>query len=514
MRIAGRYDVICAGSGLSSYLSGALLAKSGLKVLLIDSESQPLIDPHSQVLFGLQNVEMFRKNLEDLGLGDEWKKCKLFQSVSQVLLPEKRVFIGLDPSVTKKEFEREISSHSSEAWRFFERFYEASKRLPHLIENVLRFNQGDASEQRQWKDFWGPLFPALRADVKKRFRDLPIPSQTKTILKEFERIAMPMLGSLSFCSPQNFSPEHYIRSLPIFLKGGLYPEGGVRTLQQKLLQVVRDSGGDIKQHTSIEALIATDRNVNGVLMSSHEGMIYSDVVVLSEDHYRLYKTLPKPMQDPVVVRSLSKIVPTHWRYSLSLKVKKQYVPVGASESMSFVASEQHPLEEENFLTVQILSSNDLETEILVTALVPSSKKAFDYLYLQKLSGRMLQVFKQIFPFFEEALLSITPDPKKGPEEIKRVYFSEQGSSALPQSLFHYGIWGADGLQDFSSVAWNTPHPNLYFVGRPIYPVLGAFSEVFTSNKVAEDILSSRKVPAALPQVNESDVNPTPPEANV
>jgi len=184
MRLADQYDVICAGSGLSSYLCAALLAKAGKRVLVIDDEDQalarvleknPLFDPDFALFGGLDETAALGKSLGELGLllDKEGKPAfHFYPEVTQVLTADHRIVFHKDGTETCREVRRELKGSSDAVCDFFSTIYESGKTVSSFVENVLNPGQTGAAEASAWKKFWGPYFKVINQPAPVALRDV------------------------------------------------------------------------------------------------------------------------------------------------------------------------------------------------------------------------------------------------------------------------------------------------------------------------------------------------------
>src|SRR5579862_5374654 len=115
MRIKERYDVICAGGSLSSYLCGALLARAGRKVLVVEDPDRAMartygsgfvFDPDFTGFVGLAETGSFGRSIRELGIEDE-----MFVGSSaelQVITPGYRIDFSPDNELLRRSLRREI----------------------------------------------------------------------------------------------------------------------------------------------------------------------------------------------------------------------------------------------------------------------------------------------------------------------------------------------------------------------------------------------------------------------
>ncbi|MBI2606723.1 MAG: hypothetical protein HYW49_11655 [Deltaproteobacteria bacterium] len=499
---ASRYDLICCGGSLASYLTAALAAKTGLSVLLLDWYAQPESDsaPSRALLDAIPSLFSFESSdnvlrcFEKLGVSFDRSGLQKAESVLQVLLKDQRFVISDSFEMTLSELEREVPC-GEELRSFLSKIYGARKSLPRFTHDITRLVRLGSSEAWRVRSFWGRKYRVLTARKCVPFSSL-FADGDKSIA---HRLACAMLGALTHSVPVNIGAEQCLRSLPIFLGGRYWLRSGSEALKADLARVIRVHGGDIKKGISADSLVADRDRLLGVLLTSHDGIVTADHVVVGCAHKRLYSTLPPPMRDSAVMRGLTRIQPSLWRFSISVGVRKQAIPVGSTSLMVRIADFEAPLSEDNLISIQIvpelrsgagasesgLRESDV-TRILLTALVPYRASSLDYRYLRRLAGRMLRALFEVMPFSDEHVVSLTPDFLKDEDAIRK-YYSFRGLDWMPEELIHYYVQGHRGAQDFWSIAVKSGIPNLYFVGRPIWPSLGTYGEILSAMEVYEDL---------------------------
>lgn len=500
MRLADHYDVICAGSGLSSYLCAALLAKAGKRVLVIDDEDHALarvssgdcvFDPDFALFGGLEESAALGRSLKELGLMEEQPSSfRPFNEITQVLTSDHRIVFWKDSGETCREVRRELKGSSDSVCEFFAMLYEAGGKISSFVENAVNPGQAAAGDVNSWKKFWGKYYSAIHRQHPLALREA-LAGQSA---EECEHLSAALLGALSYAAPVNLGFEQGIRGLTLPFRGLYYYLGGLDALKEKLGAIVVGSGGGIKKDARVESLIAEDKKIAGVLLSSFEGIIRADIVVLSSRLRKLYATLPAQMQDPSLLRMLGRIEPNSWRYTIAVTVNKKVLPIGATSNMIYVGSYQLPLQEENYLRIQILPdeacAENVQPEtatLLLTALVPYRASSMDYGYLRRLGGRMLQTLAELFPFLEENIVKIFPDIRAG-EDSLRSFYPFNDPEWVPENLIQYYLRGHKQAQDFWGPSWTTPHSNLYLAGRAIWPALGIYGEALTARKIFDDVM--------------------------
>lgn len=494
MRLSDRYDVVCSGGSLSSYLSAALIARYGRRVLVVDDEPSHaprvyrgsfLFDPDFPLFPGLLHPGGLGGLLSTLGIESELSKFVPVGVVSQVVGPAHRTVFGGGEAQLWEDLEQDFRG-GEELSRFFRTLYRAPEEIPAFVAEVPTMGQSSSGELRRWRKFWGPQFEAIRAAHAVRLSRMPgggVPAAG-------EELATALLGSLSYSAPLNVGGEQCLRGLPVFLRGQHHHPEGAFALKRRLREFIEARGGDVRAGARVEGLIAEGNRVGGVLLSSHEGIVRGDVIILGGRLRRLYATLPGDLQDPFVTRGLRRVSVSHWRYTLSITMNREAFPVGATDHMTCVGSYQEPLEEENFLKIVALpgrGQGDKEvTTLLVTALVPYRASSMDYRYLQRLSGKILLAMCNLMPFLEYNIVALFPDFTRGQRDLEECYPFE-GPDWVPENLMTYYVQGHRAAQDFWGPSWRSTSPNLYFSGRSVWPSLGSYGEVLAARRIAGEV---------------------------
>lgn len=117
------YDVVILGTNLEPLLCGALLAREGLRVLVLgQGVSEPAyalddveIEPFGLVITGMQSP-IIQRTLEELALKQDVRQRLPNRDVAfQLLLPEHRIDVYREPETWLRELDREIPGVSRQA---------------------------------------------------------------------------------------------------------------------------------------------------------------------------------------------------------------------------------------------------------------------------------------------------------------------------------------------------------------------------------------------------------------
>jgi len=494
IRDPAQYDVICAGGGLSANLSAALLAKSGKRVLLIEDEdyARPRVfdkgiyfDPDFTPFCSFEARSILGRCFKELGI-DVSAELKPLKAITQVLSSRYRIAFSQESKETLQEIQREVEVAPQTVAGFFGLLYKVGEKSPVVLEKVLTLGQANRKDIAHWRKFWGSYYKSIHGHQPVKLQTVLRAQRFGDGARECEILGSALLGGLSFAAPNNLGFEQVVRSLPLYLAGqGLY-SGGIASLKTRLADYVKSHGGAVRT-TTVEALSVEKKKITGVVLSSFEGVCKGDLVILCGKLRRLYRQLPNSFQEQSVVRSLDRIQPSHWRFTIAVSIEKDVLPIGITPHMTYLGSPNYPLEEENFLRIQTISDENAEqATILVTALVPYRASSLDYGYLRRLAGKMMQALSSLIPFLDKHVVSIYPDFRANDLAIRELY-PFKGPDWVSENLLQYYVRGHRGVQEFWGPTLTTPHRNLYFGGRSIWPALGLYGEVLSARKIYEDI---------------------------
>ena len=490
------YDVVVVGKDLGSILCAALLSHAGKRVLLAENSS-PLWKDRKQELqgflcgsdsfLGLGGGLTLEQSLRDLGIYREDDFIQL-QEVAHLIAPEFRVRLDRDFSVTLGELRREFEKGiSTQVEAKLKHLYAAALSNRSALEATLGLE-----EQRSLTKIRGGIRGLARSRGRKA-KGLTT-GQEGDANKIFKKIVVPMVAMGSFVAPENLNLGWAVQFLGLALTGQSVCRRGLEYLREELRELIRNTGGVIKGATRVKSLVVKDRQITGALLSSFDGVVYADNIVLGSDHRKIYETLTLAIRDQGIMKDLGRIDVSHWRFSMLLHVNACALPDLLVGAASFVGDFTLPLEEENLLMLRVLRNTEIgqgETPgkkwIAVSVLVPNKASYKTGEHIRKLCGKVLHRLENIIPFLAENLNEVRPDFRNGVLEIEKAYPVLTDQSFL-EEFEQYYVRGQKEEQAFSALGWVTPHENLFFCGRVIWPSLGRYGEALVARKVFEALL--------------------------
>ncbi len=299
------YDAIVIGSGIGGLTSGALLAKKGLRVFLIEKEKQVggyvvsfkregfTFDATGAFVGGCQGGGEFNQILKEIGIHEEIE----FIPIHQI----QNLYPGFEIHFQEGGF-------SSYTEALLNLFPEEEKGLRTYLSLIKRI--GD--EVRSYSD----MTLAKRIFFPFYFKNLIRFHRThhQTILDSLFRggeIKM-ALHSLPVTEPPSKLSFLFVAILisKALMGGTFYPRGGMGRIPEVMANSLLRFGGEIRLKTEVDQILIKDRRVEGIL--TRDGKIFQAPVVISNINPNLLKgMLPHEYQKPFVKRM------RRFEYSLS-----------------------------------------------------------------------------------------------------------------------------------------------------------------------------------------------------
>lgn len=300
-----RYDAVIIGAGIGGLFAANLLARDGLRVLLVEQHYMMggycstfrragyTFDAATHFYPLLGNPDSITgRLLHQLGIDTGWVKM---DPVDTFHFPDGSHFhVPADLGIYRAELDREFPQERQNLDRFFDRVREC------YLRGLLCYFRGhDDSRLGAEKDL------TLRQVLDEEF-DNPK-------LKLLLTADCPHWGSPP--SRTSFVFDSMLR-LSYFL-GNYYPKGGSQAFADALAQRFEDMGGHILIHTRAERIEVSGKRVRGVRLETLRGRLKgtwnvdADIVVSNADlRLTLDRLLPKEHVDPDYRQSIDKLRPS------------------------------------------------------------------------------------------------------------------------------------------------------------------------------------------------------------
>jgi phytoene dehydrogenase-like protein len=264
-----KYDVIIIGAGIGGLVCGCYLAKAGLKVLIVEQHSIPggyctsfkrkgfIFDVGVHYLGSCRNGGILDKILNDLSIENRIKLLRT-DLCDRIITPDKTVYFHQDKNKTKEELIRNFPKEKRNIILFFDKFLNEDFLAIVGKTKNLTFRQ---------------LIDSFFADDKLR-----------------AILSMPLVGNLGL-EPQFVSALISVVLYKEFLlDGGYYPEGGIQTFPDALMNRFVELGGEIIFSTRATKIFTKNKKISGVQINNTD-IITTQYVVSNADATLTFKTL-------------------------------------------------------------------------------------------------------------------------------------------------------------------------------------------------------------------------------
>lgn len=285
------YDAVVIGAGIGGLVCGALLAKEGLKVVVVERHVRPggyaaaykkngyfFQMPH--LVGGCGPDGALRRVVEHLGLKVDFKKVEPFQ---RYVYPDHDIRVSSDIDAYAETLKEAFQPQTSNINRFFKMVAGVQKGMDPAI---LRRPLGAATISRGL--FYPFLHPRLVSYV------LRGPSLEKVLYGFFtdERLRTviatpwPMLGS----PPWELSGLAMIGMMKGYSDGAYFPVGGFQALVDALCDCLEESGGTLMLGHEVTS-VNTEKGMVTQVETTPRAVVKTSVVASDADTKRTFLRL-------------------------------------------------------------------------------------------------------------------------------------------------------------------------------------------------------------------------------
>lgn len=268
--MSSNYDVICIGSGLGGLTAAALSAKRGMKVLVLERHTQ----------FGGAATVFHRKGLrvevglhEMDGLDSIDPKASIFRSLELdqdlQFLPVGN-FFGLRAPWLQQEYVmpegvesavRTAIEHFPDQERSIKAYFKTICRIRRCMSRYKR-----ANKTILWWLFNGPVFPFLYWPLLKYEKET-VGGLLRRLFGDREDVKLALCANLLYYSqdPEELSLLFFSAAQGGYHEGGgYYLKGGSQVLSDRLVEIVRQHGGEVVSRREVTRTLVEDNRAIGV----------------------------------------------------------------------------------------------------------------------------------------------------------------------------------------------------------------------------------------------------------
>ncbi|HAX73682.1 MAG TPA: FAD-dependent oxidoreductase [Firmicutes bacterium] len=359
-----KQDVIVIGAGLSGLTCASLLAKSGLKVTVVDATHKPGgscgIFKRDDVVFEQGTAQIFGFNETGFNPGRFLFNCleediTLIRHEALYALDYNghRIVFYEDLELFLEQLSELFRSESENLKRFYEDFSDLydkviAKHPMYVSPDVMKKEvglKGMMSHPKEYVKFLSFMNRNTTSILKSYFK-------SPEVFQFFDKLTSMYCYTTVEETPAILSAVMFVDN---HKGGGYYVAGSTLQLVGKLEKVIEEQGGSVKYNAEVKRILVEEEKVKGVKLT--DGVeLYADYVVYSGNVWDLYGTLLKDNAKPIFNEWAQSLTPTYPSVVLFALVREGAIPEGTLPIEMIVKNKAEIDESE--ITAYILSLED------------------------------------------------------------------------------------------------------------------------------------------------------------
>ncbi len=468
------YEAVVIGGRLSAVVAAALLAKRGVRGLLIDEGELASEDPHLLVDCvpadgGSAVMQLVHR---ELGLQDELRnRSGPLDPLLQIVWPDQRLDLSDDPKSSMQELHRGLGTHARGVETFFERLEEAASQVGEFLEHAGELPASGYFNRR-----------SARTNAR-RYEAVTQGLDQSGLLAELDPLAaelfMAPLTYLTYIEDRTAgeaSVARFARPLARFLSGTRSLRNG-RTLRGIFSDVAERRAFEV-QHGALESAEPKGRQVHLRLAGNSDG-ITAEAIIDASGELSALGVLPYQKRRKDLSETLQTARPRATLHVLGIEVDDAAIPPGMGHHLLLLNGRRDPSRAEPDAADRPIwltrrpGQNPGRTQLVVAHPV-SAAWTHAGGGLDALEAMMKGRVERIVPFLADGRPEIRPLCGRGSMRSAR--------PVLNHPLFEPGLDPDTGL---GGVACRTSMKNVFIAGPAVLPGLGVEGEYFAALQAAD-----------------------------
>lgn len=382
-QIKNKYDAVIIGAGVSGLVCGCYLAKGGMKVLIVEKNSEPggycssftrdgfTFDACVHSLGSLKKDGIVAKALKDLQI-DKRIKIKRYNPSDIIITSDIRINFWNDSNKAIQEFQGSFPKEAKNLTNFFE---------------YLNTSQGVSQAQLRNLTF-KDLLDSYFSDNK-----------LKAILALFVlgNIGLPASLISAFIAVKFYKQ--------FILDGGYYPDGAMQTFSDILATRFKEFGGDLLLSHFVKTIRINDNKTEGIVLEENN-FISSKYVISDCDATQTFVNLiGEKITGKDTINRLNSLIPSLSMFILYLGVDNDintlpqegvniwFLPNYNIEDM-YIAAKDRRVENVSWFMVRVMPD---KKSILVFVNAPFKNREYWHAHKEKLVDGLIKKTEYIIP---------------------------------------------------------------------------------------------------------------------
>jgi hypothetical protein len=483
------FEVAVIGGTYSAVLLAAILAKRGVRGILVDQGELAATEVHLSFELGLADEASPAMDLvhSELGIGMDLKRrSKLFDPNLQVILPDQRFDLFADRTQLGSELVRAFGES-------------ARDEVAALLEQLAALELESSGLLAQI----GPLpargFFAKRSAsqlAKKHLKLGQSLAESGLVAANGGAPAAALLGLLPFAThldapdPTGISVIRFVRCVSRIVRG-LHRFEPTNTPREIFLEAAKKSGFELMK-TSVSSVDPSGRVVKLSLERDLDG-VTAECLIDATCNLSGVAAIPNKLRGKGVSELIQEASPKGGLHGLIIELDRLAVPPAMGDNVLLLNGRK---------AARPIGSGELETEdrpiLLLRRAIPGQQDrlrlyALHPLSAERAAGGGLSRLEKMVEARVERLIPFLPDANPTVRLFAHPREDQRGA------IHPHFDPGLDPMLGISGVSAQTPHKNVFVAGPSVLPGLGVEGAYFASLEVAElaETLLGRKKKASL-----------------
>jgi len=488
------YDVAVVDPSPGALIAASLLAKAGLSVLVLAPETTPpKVGPyrfvrHRPPVVGFGGGPLLTRCLKGLKFHPhEFQAVRKMEPGLQVISRRHRIDISSDPEKMKAEFAREYPRDAAALSEVISRSLASAESFAEALDRAVEGagQVGLLQSLGLQRPGWNPPLPPEDVPTWGEFlHQCNLSDEGRTFMAALLRpfCALDVVEDL----PLPVAGMH----LAAVLDGVYMDPSEEHALLTLLLRRVRAMRVDVSP-AELQGLVGGRRTIEAIQLTDQAEPVPVGFVITGGDPEDLLDFLPgKPR---AYQRVLSRLAPSHFRYSIYLGVESEVVPADLAEHAVLIDDDDPEGAGGCLLMTVTPDGSPLAPEghraITISTLLPYAEDGGLPDDLDATAGAIVERVKWLMPYLERHLQVLQVPSLDEPG-------NEDSAIAIDSSPVAYtpAIPPADDPVA-AGLGVSLPHRNLFCAGPAAYPALGLGGQSIAGRLVEKLSLAALKRPA-------------------